>query len=71
MGSGHFPKEGFKKAAYIRNLEVVDIENRLKPVSNLKLLKDSSNCYDVTSEFSKDWGNYIFFGGPGNNPNCP
>ncbi|PWA37877.1 hypothetical protein CTI12_AA586510 [Artemisia annua] len=71
MGSGHFPEEGYKKAAYIRNLEVVDIEYSLKPASNLKLVNTDSNCYAVTSGFGEKWGNYIYFGGPGNNPKCP
>lgn len=71
MGSGHFPDEGFGKAAYARNLEVVDHDNNLIAVSNLKLLVEKPNCYDVKNGYSDTWGNYIYFGGPGNNPNCP
>ncbi|PWA45762.1 hypothetical protein CTI12_AA495390 [Artemisia annua] len=71
MGSGHFPEEGFGKAAYIRSMEVIDIEGRLQPASNLKLQNTHPNCYAVTSGFSDTWGNYIYFGGPGNNPKCP
>ncbi|GKD77892.1 putative neprosin, partial [Tanacetum coccineum] len=71
MGSGHFPEEGFKKAAFVRNLEVVSSENRIYPVSDLELVEEASNCYNVKSGFRNNWGNYIFFGGPGNNPNCP
>ncbi|GJY35503.1 putative neprosin [Tanacetum coccineum] len=71
MGSGHFPGEGFGKAAYARSLEVVDQDNNLTRVSNLNLLTDKSSCYDVKNGYSDVWGNYIYFGGPGNNPNCP
>nr|XP_043613332.1 uncharacterized protein LOC122585277 [Erigeron canadensis] len=71
MGSGHFPNEGFGKAAYARNLEIVNEDNTLNPVPNLKAIADKPNCYGVKSGYSKTWGNYIFFGGPGNNPNCP
>ena len=30
MGSGHFPEEGFGKASYFRNIQVVDSSNNLK-----------------------------------------
>lgn len=70
MGSGHFPDEGFGKAAYIRNLEVVDQNNYLNDVTNLKLFPEKPNCYSVTSGFSDAWRNYIYFGGPGYSPNC-
>ncbi|KAK1415746.1 hypothetical protein QVD17_31532 [Tagetes erecta] len=71
MGSGHFQDEGFAKAAYVRNLEVIDKDNKLNSVNNLSLLAEKPNCYGVRNEFSDAWGNYIYFGGPGNNPNCP
>ncbi|PWA94408.1 hypothetical protein CTI12_AA062420 [Artemisia annua] len=71
MGSGHFPGEGFGKAAFARSLEVVNEDNSLSRVSNLNLLTDKSSCYDVKKGYSDTWGNYIYFGGPGNNPNCP
>ncbi|KAI3733475.1 hypothetical protein L6452_12918 [Arctium lappa] len=71
MGSGHFPDEGFGKASYIRNVEVVDGKNVLNPVSNVNLFAEKPNCYDVTSAFTHDWGNHIYFGGPGKNPKCP
>ncbi|KAJ9554556.1 hypothetical protein OSB04_018601 [Centaurea solstitialis] len=71
MGSGHFAEEGFGKASYIRNIEVVDGENKLNRVSDMTLYADKTNCYDVTSGSAHDWGSYIYFGGPGNNPNCP
>ncbi|CBI23459.3 unnamed protein product, partial [Vitis vinifera] len=36
MGSGHFAGEGFGKASYFRNLQVVDWDNSLIPLSNLR-----------------------------------
>ncbi|KAI3733477.1 hypothetical protein L6452_12920 [Arctium lappa] len=71
MGSGHFPDEGFGKASYIKNIEVVDEKNTLNEASNVNVYAEKPNCYDVTSGFIHDWGNYIYFGGPGNNPKCP
>ncbi|KAJ9554541.1 hypothetical protein OSB04_018586 [Centaurea solstitialis] len=70
MGSGHFSVEGFKKSAYIRNMRVVDKELRLSSMSDVIVHADKAGCYDVTSGVADNWGSYIFFGGPGNNPNC-
>ncbi|KAF5776206.1 putative neprosin [Helianthus annuus] len=70
MGSGHFQDEGFGKAAYARNLEVITGDNHIIPVPNLRTFADDPNCYGVKQEYSDTWGNYIFFGGPGYNPNC-
>ncbi|XAR67997.1 hypothetical protein NMG60_11002967 [Bertholletia excelsa] len=71
MGSGHFSGEGFRKASYFRNLEVVDWDNSLIPLSNLRLLADHPNCYDIKAGRNSVWGDYIFYGGPGRNPRCP
>jgi len=38
MGSGHFLEEGFSKASYIRNIQVVDSSNNLKSPSSMDLL---------------------------------
>ncbi|KAM0056739.1 putative neprosin [Helianthus debilis subsp. tardiflorus] len=73
MGSGHFPDEDFKKAAFVRKLAVIDQHNELKPVSNLNLFATRPNCYGVKKGRGNPdiWGDYIFFGGPGYNPDCP
>ncbi|MFS7892313.1 putative neprosin [Helianthus anomalus] len=70
MGSGHFPDEGFGKAAFARNLEMVDQDNYLNEISNLNIYAEKPNCYGINNGHSDAWGNYIFFGGPGYNPNC-
>ncbi|CAA0826928.1 Protein of Unknown Function (DUF239 [Striga hermonthica] len=71
MGSGHFAEEGFGKASYFRNIQVVDWDNSLVPASNLQVLADHPNCYNVTGGSSNVWGHYIYYGGPGKNSNCP
>nr|CAB3492260.1 unnamed protein product [Digitaria exilis] len=71
MGSGHFPKEGFRNASYIRNIQVIDSSNNLKLPNRMDLLAERPSCYNVQNGSSSDWGTYIFFGGPGKNPNCP
>ncbi|KAJ9535388.1 hypothetical protein OSB04_un001497 [Centaurea solstitialis] len=68
MGSGHFAEEGFGKASFIKNIEVIDGLNQINPVSGMTLQADKPNCYDITGESNDDdWGTYIYFGGPGNN----
>ncbi|KAF5732170.1 hypothetical protein HS088_TW18G00860 [Tripterygium wilfordii] len=71
MGSGHFAVEGFGKASYFRNLQVVDWDNSLLPLTNLHLLADHSNCYDIRQGRNNVWGTYFYYGGPGRNVRCP
>ncbi|XP_042500756.1 uncharacterized protein LOC122078724 [Macadamia integrifolia] len=71
MGSGHFAGEGFGKASYFRNLQVVDWDNNLIPLSNLRVLADHPNCYDIQGGINNVWGNYFYYGGPGRNSKCP
>ncbi|ONK75369.1 uncharacterized protein A4U43_C03F16110 [Asparagus officinalis] len=71
MGSGHFPDEGFGKASYFRNIQIVDGSNKLRAPNGVSTFTEQSNCYDVQNGNNGDWGNYFYFGGPGKNPNCP
>ncbi|EXB93580.1 hypothetical protein L484_014572 [Morus notabilis] len=71
MGSGHFAEEGFGKASYFRNLQVVDWDNNLLPLTNLHLLADHPNCYDIKQGRNGVWGTYFYYGGPGRNVRCP
>ncbi|XP_037462268.1 uncharacterized protein LOC119333493 [Triticum dicoccoides] len=71
MGSGHFPGEGFDRAAYFRNLQVVDWDNSIIRASGLKLLADHPGCYDIQGGSNGRWGTYFYYGGPGRNVKCP
>lgn len=71
MGSGHFADEGFGKASYFRNLQVVDWDNNLLPLTNLHLLADHPSCYDIRQGRNNAWGTYFYYGGPGRNVRCP
>ncbi|KAF8040781.1 hypothetical protein BT93_B2877 [Corymbia citriodora subsp. variegata] len=71
MGSGQFAEEGFAKASYFRNLQVVDWDNNLTPPPNLQVVADHPNCYDIQKEYNDAWGNYFYYGGPGKNVKCP
>ncbi|KAH9603991.1 hypothetical protein KSS87_023594 [Heliosperma pusillum] len=70
MGSGHFPEEGFGKASYFRNIQVVDEANNLKAPKDIGTFTEQSNCYDVQTGNNGDWGHYFYYGGPGRNDNC-
>lgn len=71
MGSGQFAGEGFAKASYFRSLQVVDWDNNLTPPSNLQVVADHPNCYNIQKEYNDAWGNYFYYGGPGRNVQCP
>ncbi|CAE6048873.1 unnamed protein product [Arabidopsis arenosa] len=72
MGSGHFAEEGFKKAAYINSIEYIDKANYpIKPFpQNLEAIVTRPECYNLKVGSSRRWGTYIFYGGPGRNPQC-
>nr|ARA95696.1 neprosin 2 [Nepenthes ampullaria] len=71
MGSGHFPEEGFGRASYFRNIQVVDGSNILKAPRDVGTFTEQSNCYAVQTGNNGDWGFHFYYGGPGRNPNCP
>ncbi|XP_076940250.1 protein neprosin-like [Bidens hawaiensis] len=71
MGSGHFPEEGFGKSSYFRNVQIVDGSNSLRAPKDIDTFTEQSNCYDVQTGKNDGWGSYIYYGGPGRNPNCP
>lgn len=71
MGSGHFAEDGFGKASYFRNLEIVDSDNSLSSAHDISTLAENTNCYNIKSSSNNEWGTYFYYGGPGNNPLCP
>lgn len=71
MGSGHFAEEGFGKASYFRNLEIVDSDNSLRGVSSMLTLAEHTYCYNIQNRYNIEWSNHFYFGGPGSNPRCP
>ncbi|XP_058763422.1 protein neprosin-like [Vicia villosa] len=71
MGSGHFAEEGYGKAAYIRNMQVIDSDNNLIPLANPIYLASNPNCYNIQGNTSPKWGDHIYFGGPGRSDKCP
>ncbi|KAL1200976.1 Protein neprosin [Cardamine amara subsp. amara] len=68
MGSGYFAQAGFKKAAFVNGLKVIDRISRKvtsPPISALIPFANSPNCYNIeTKTGDGDWYRYIFYGGP-------
>jgi hypothetical protein len=67
MGSGHFANEGYKKAAFMKNILLVDGNNKLVTPNNNKahpgstvLSKYTSGGYGVDN-----YGMHVYYGGPG------
>ncbi|GAY56657.1 hypothetical protein CUMW_173560 [Citrus unshiu] len=71
MGSGHFAEDGFGKASYFRNLEIVDSDNSLSSVRDISILAENTNCYNIKNSYNNEWGTHFYYGGPGRNPQCP
>ncbi|XP_058763426.1 protein neprosin-like [Vicia villosa] len=71
MGSGHFAEEGFGKAAYIRNMQVINSDNKLIPLENPTYVASNPNCYNIQGKYSPKWGDHMYFGGPGKSDKCP
>ncbi|KAI6670775.1 hypothetical protein NL676_005660 [Syzygium grande] len=71
MGSGHFAEEGFGKASYFRNIQVVNSSNYLNAPKVIGTINEQPNCYNIQTGENGDWGRYFYYGGPGKNPNCP
>ncbi|GLJ33826.1 hypothetical protein SUGI_0680050 [Cryptomeria japonica] len=67
MGSGHFPKYGYKKAAYIRNIQLFTINGVLITESDRSYRVTRESCYGVQGYMENDnyWGHHINYGGPG------
>lgn len=73
MGSGHFViGRGFGRAAFIKKMKVaVTEQNVYIDLPDPDFSSDHPNCYNVKGGFIKDWGSYLYYGGPGYNKNCP
>ncbi|XP_054811349.1 uncharacterized protein LOC129312696 [Prosopis cineraria] len=72
MGSGYFPRAGFGRASYFRDLSVVNENYYLISPNYIRGYASKPRCYDIVlNGYSSDFGAHFFFGGPGRNPYCP
>jgi hypothetical protein len=68
MGSGQWATRGFQYAAYDRNIQYRDSNNRLY-APQLTAVTNGANayrCYAITTpNYTSSWLTYFYFGGPG------
>ncbi|CAI0462223.1 unnamed protein product [Linum tenue] len=72
MGSGHFPSEGYGKAAWFKNLKYISDGGReVRDAQGITPYATKPNCYDIDL---KDWDSdmevHFYFGGPGYSSTC-
>ncbi|XBH89927.1 hypothetical protein VPH35_081723 [Triticum aestivum] len=65
MGSGHFPEEGQRKAAYFKNIKLFDSKANVYDPSGLVTLVTRPNCYKVSELMhARNDGYMFYYGGP-------
>ncbi|KAF7057193.1 hypothetical protein CFC21_064512 [Triticum aestivum] len=65
MGSGHFPEEGQRKAAYFKNIKLFDSKANVYDPSALARLVSAPRCYKVSEVLHARKDGYMFYyGGP-------
>ncbi|CAM0943468.1 unnamed protein product [Alopecurus aequalis] len=67
MGSGHFASEGFGKAAFMKNIQIVDRNNKLVIPNVHTSYPGSSNLskYNTDGYEVNKYGMHMYYGGPG------
>ncbi|CAL9243471.1 unnamed protein product [Arabidopsis halleri] len=70
MGSGRFAQEGYQKASYFRNVEVINERELPQQPVGAYPVATHKNCYTVELGNHLVWGTFFYHGGPGRNPNC-
>ncbi|GLJ33827.1 hypothetical protein SUGI_0680060 [Cryptomeria japonica] len=67
MGSGHVYAEGFKKAAFVRNIRLFTNNGALITKRRRTYFLSKRHCYTIKGYMRKDnyWGHHIYYGGPG------
>uniref|UniRef100_A0ACD5ZQ40 Uncharacterized protein n=1 Tax=Avena sativa TaxID=4498 RepID=A0ACD5ZQ40_AVESA len=68
IGSGHFASEGNGKAAFMRNIQIVDGNNKLVTPNRYKDVVGTSDTskYSVDGYEVNNHGIHMYYGGPGN-----
>jgi hypothetical protein len=71
MGSGYWPYQSFRKAAYHRSARYVDTNNFYQQATGISRAVTDRECYDLSLYHSSgSWEQYFYFGGSGYNTNC-
>ncbi|CAN8306872.1 unnamed protein product [Cochlearia groenlandica] len=70
MGSGHFAEDGYRKASYFRNVEIIDENGTAQQPLGAYPYMTKKNCYNLDPGIHPDWGTFFYYGGPGRNRKC-
>ncbi|KAL6615002.1 hypothetical protein ACP70R_037272 [Stipagrostis hirtigluma subsp. patula] len=67
MGSGHFASEGFGKAAFVRNIQIVNENHQLVTPDIRKSFATNTrqDCYSIDQYGYNAGGMHAYYGGPG------
>ncbi|KAM0930029.1 hypothetical protein ACQ4PT_001209 [Festuca glaucescens] len=68
IGSGHFASEGYGKASFMRNIQIVDENSKLVTPNEYKDRYGTSDTrkYSVDGYKVNKYGMHMYYGGPGN-----
>ncbi|CAN1286358.1 hypothetical protein LINPERPRIM_LOCUS19271 [Linum perenne] len=71
MGSGHFPSEGYGKAAFFKHLEFLDGDSFPNVAYDVRTRVTRPECYDIDPvTWTEDGGIHFLYGGPGFSRTC-
>ncbi|XP_019100986.1 PREDICTED: uncharacterized protein LOC109132954 [Camelina sativa] len=70
MGSGHFPSEGFGKSSHFKAVKIIDMSNGIRDPVKVQTIVSRPTCYNLKTGYSKSWGVFFYYGGPGRNSAC-
>ncbi|KAL1218364.1 hypothetical protein V5N11_028072 [Cardamine amara subsp. amara] len=70
MGSGRFAEQGWTKASYFNDIEIIDHNEIVKQPQGYYPLVTDANCYNLRSGIHQAVGLFFYYGGPGRNFNC-
>lgn len=67
MGSGHFASEGFGKASFVKNIQIVDQNNKLVTPNVHRAHLGGTNFSKYTADGYEvnNYGLHMYYGGPG------
>ncbi|MQL97405.1 hypothetical protein Taro_030104 [Colocasia esculenta] len=72
MGSGRYPGGGFRKAAFFKNVVVLNPQLVYEYPKDVVVSANHEECYDLKIGGTNDraWGYFFFYGGPGRTDRC-
>ncbi|KAL8204405.1 hypothetical protein R6Q57_010028 [Mikania cordata] len=70
MGRGHFAEEGYGKASYVKDIQIIDESNNLRTPWYFQTQVNNKNCYDIVMGSNENSSASFSYGGLGRNQAC-